>query len=448
MFDLATDLPADTLASRAPRRIAVVGSGIAGLSAAWLLSRRYHVTLFEEAPRLGGHCHTVEVATPRGPVAVDTGFIVYNARTYPNLVRLFRHLGVATQPSDMSFAVSLGEGRLEYAGSRRFAGLFAQPRNLLRPRFWGMLAEILRFYREFRDGDLAALGDTSLGELLEGRGYGQAFREAHLLPLAAAIWSGSFRSILDFPAATFLAFCRNHGLLQVTRRPKWRTVTGRSRDYVWRLAAGISGPVRLGASIAAVRRDAGGIDIVHGGAAERFDRCVLAVAAPAALRLLAEPSPEERRVLGAFSVQPNHAILHRDAALMPKRRGCWASWNFIADAPSDPEAPVFVTYWLNRLQSLDPAMPLFLSLNPGRRPRDADVIAEFDYAHPQFDAAAIAAQAALPRLQGVRHTWYCGAWTGYGFHEDGLRSGMAAAAALGVAAPWSAADEPKSPVEA
>jgi predicted NAD/FAD-binding protein len=302
-----------------------------------------------------------------------------------------------------------------------------------------MLAEIVRFYASFREEDGRALDGLTLGDLLKRGGYGDAFRDRHLLPMAAAIWSGSFRSLLDFPAAGFLAFCRNHGLLQLRGRPQWRTVAKRSRDYVERLAAGVSERIHLGAGIAAIERGAGGVVLaMRDGSRQRFDRCVIATHADTALDLLADPTPEERRILGAFAFQPNRAILHRDPALMPRRRGCWASWNYIADAPAEPEAPVFVTYWLNRLQNLDPAVPLFLSLNAQRRPRDETVIAEFAYDHPQFDANAVAAQAALPAIQGSRHTWFCGAWTGYGFHEDGLRSGMAAAAALGVEAPWRA----------
>ena len=435
--------------------IAVIGSGVAGLSAAWLLSRRYRVTVFEAAPQLGGHSHTVDVPLGERTIPVDAGFIVYNERTYPNLTRLFRHLGVETEGTDMSFGVSIAGGRLEYAGARRLAGLFAQKRNLLRPGFWRMLADIVRFYRSFRAHDVRSLAGVTLGDLLDAGRFGRAFRDAHLLPMAAAIWSGTFRSILDFPAPCFLAFCRNHGLLQVSGRPQWRTVSGRSRDYVKRLAAGISGPIFLNAPVAEIRRGPGGAEVTLANDARsrfghaRFDRVVVAAHADAALRMLADASAEERRLLGAFAFQPNRAILHTDAALMPRRRACWASWNYIADGPNEEDAPVFVTYWLNRLQNLDAAPPLFLSLNAARRPRAEAILAEFGYDHPQFDGAAIAAQAELHSIQGVRNTWFCGAWTGYGFHEDGLVSGMAAASALGVEAPWALpAHEPALPLPA
>ena len=419
--------------------IAVVGSGVAGLSAAWLLSRRHRVTVFEASARLGGHANTVDVEAGGSRIAVDTGFIVYNERTYPNLTRLFRHLGVETEPSDMSFGVSVAGGKFEYAGDRRLAGLFAQKGNLLRPGFWRMLSDIVRFYGDSRGHDAAAAAGATLGDLLANGRYGRTFRDAHLLPMAAAIWSGTFRSILDMPAACFLAFCRNHGLLQIGGRPQWRTVAGRSRDYVKRLAAGISGPVLLDAPVRSIRREAGGAELIlANGRRERFDRVIVAAHADTALRLLADPSEDERRLLGGFAFQPNRAILHADPDLMPRRRACWSSWNYMADKPGDEEAPVFVTYWLNRLQNLGAAPPLFLSLNAARRPREGTVLAEFTYDHPQFDGAAIAAQAALPRIQGARNTWFCGAWTRYGFHEDGLVSGMAAASALGVDAPWAA----------
>ena len=423
--------------------IAVIGSGIAGLSAAWLLSRRYSVTVFEASARLGGHAHTVEVEAGGRAVPVDTGFIVYNERTYPNLTRLFRHLGVATEPSDMSFGVSAADGRLEYAGARRLAGLFAQKSNLLRPGFWRMLADIVRFYGACRERDARSLAGVTLGDLLAEGNYGRAFRDAHLLPMAAAIWSGTFRSIVDIPAACFLAFSRNHGLLQIGGRPQWRTVAGRSREYVKRLAAGISGTVFLNAPVRALRRGLGGVEVALAKGARtrfdraRFDRVIVATHADTALRMLADPSEEERRLLGAFAFQPNRAILHGDPALMPRRRACWSSWNYIAQEAAGEGTPVFVTYWLNRLQNLGTAAPLFLSLNAARHPREETVLAEFTYDHPQFDGAAIAAQAELLRIQGVRDTWFCGAWTGYGFHEDGLVSSMAAAAALGVEAPWS-----------
>jgi hypothetical protein len=421
---------------RARASIAVIGSGIAGLSAAWLLARRHRVTLYEAAPQLGGHSHTVEVRLGARTIPVDTGFMVYNEAAYPELTALFRHLGVATAPTDMSFSVSVAGGELEYVGSARPSRLFAQRRNLVRPRFWRMLADLVRFYRAFVEADARQFSGLTLGDLLARGGYGRSFRDHHLLPMAAAIWSGSFRSIVDFPAAPFLAFCRAHGLLRLKRRVQWRTLQNRSRDYVGRMAADLDS-VYTNAPVSALRRRSDGVEVVLGdGRREGFRHCIVATHADAALRLLADPTADERQLLGAFSFRRNHAILHGDPALMPKNRACWSSWNSIADAPAQPGTPLFVTYWLNRLQGLDPAMPLFLSLDATRRPRPDTVIAAFDYDHPQFNAAAVAAQPHLHRIQGVRNTWYCGAWTGYGFHEDGLVSAMAVASALGVEAPW------------
>lgn len=420
----------------APLRIAVIGSGISGLSCAWLLSARHQVSVFEADDRIGGHSNTVFA----GGTPVDTGFIVYNEATYPNLTALFAHLDVPTRATEMSFAVSIGGGRLEYSGTD-LGGLLAQKANILRPRFWSMLADLVRFYRE-APRDLAGLGSESLGAYLDRGRYGTAFRDDHLYPMAAAIWSTPVTDIPAYPAASFIRFCENHGLLMLANRPLWRTVTGGSRSYVTRLTHSFADRIATGRPVTRVRRLPGGVEVTAGtGPAERFDHVVLACHADQALRLLVDPDAHESAILGAFGYRPNDAILHSDTALMPKRRRVWSSWNYLSQG-SGSTAELSVTYWMNRLQHLPDAQPLFVSLNPIRAPDPARVIRRELYHHPVFDAAAGAAQARLWSLQGVRNSWYCGAYFGAGFHEDGLQAGLAVAEALGgVRRPWTVAAE-------
>ncbi|MFD1331932.1 NAD(P)/FAD-dependent oxidoreductase [Methylopila musalis] len=423
------------------KRIAVIGAGISGLSAAWLLGQAHDVVLFEAAPRLGGHANTVRIAGPGGETAVDTGFIVYNEATYPNFIALMDHLNVATQPTDMSFAVSLDGGRLEYSGSS-LAGLFAQPGNLLRPRFWSMLRDVVRFYRDASKDVLAGqASDVSLGEYLAAGGYGVAFRDDHLLPMAAAIWSAPCSEILSYPAAAFLRFHHNHGLLQLSDRPVWRTVTGGSAVYVERLRAASSAEVRTGAPVRRVRRGAHDVVLTGDGWTEAFDAVVFATHADQTLAMLADPSTAEAEALGAFRYSRNRAVLHGDAALMPKRRRAWASWNHLGDR-ARPDLACAVTYWMNQLQGLPEARPLFVTLNPPDTLRQETILHEDMYDHPLFDAAALAAQERLWALQGLRRSWFCGAYFGSGFHEDGLQAGLAVAEALGGGRrPWSVPDE-------
>ncbi|MCR4523057.1 MULTISPECIES: NAD(P)/FAD-dependent oxidoreductase [Bosea] len=422
-------------------RLAVIGAGISGLSAAWLLGQAHDVVLFEAAPRLGGHANTVRVAGSSGETAVDTGFIVYNEATYPNFIALMNHLRVATQPTEMSFAVSLDGGRLEYSGTS-VAGLFAQRSNLVRPRFWAMLQDITRFYRNAsRDALSGVAAGVSLGDYLAAGGYGAAFRDDHLLPMAAAIWSAPCAEILSYPAAAFLRFHHNHGLLQLTDRPAWRTVTGGSSTYVQALRTAFSGEVRAGSPVRQVRRGANAVVLTGDGWTETFDHVVFATHADQTLAMLADRRPGEIEALGAFRYSRNRAVLHGDVALMPKRRRAWASWNHIGDR-ARPDAACAVTYWMNRLQGLPDAQPFFVTLNPPDTLRDETILHEEIYEHPLFDAAALDAQERLWSLQGVRRSWFCGAYFGSGFHEDGLQAGLAVAEALGgVRRPWQVRDE-------
>jgi hypothetical protein len=340
----------------------------------------------------------------------------------------------------MSFAVSLDDGRLEYSGTN-LAGLFAQKRNLVRPRFWSMLADLLRFYRN-APRDLARLGLETLGEYLDAGGYGAAFRDDHLYPMAAAIWSMPAAAIKDHPAAAFIRFCDNHVLLSLTGRPVWRTVAGGSRAYVARLTQPFADRIAVGRGVRRVRRVASGVEVGDdGGRTERFDHVVVATHADQALRMLADPNPEERRWLGAFGYSRNLAVLHSDPLLMPRRRAAWASWNYLSRGAGD-ENRLSVTYWMNRLQGIPVATPLFVTLNPDREPEPSRVIRRDTYEHPVFDTAALAAQDRLWLLQGVRNTWFCGAYFGAGFHEDGLQAGLAVAEAIGgVRRPWTVPGE-------
>ncbi len=428
-------------AERHRRKIAVVGTGIAGMACAWLLNQAHDVTVYEEAERVGGHSHTVDVPVPEGQVAVDIGFIVYNEATYPNLTALFSHLRVPTDESDMSFAASLDDGGLEYAGTG-LRGLFAQKRNLLRPRFWSMLRDLRRLYAQtpghavMDDPDL-----VSLGAWLDVNGYGGAVQRDHLLPMAAAIWSSRPGAVRDYPAAAFFRFCNNHGLLRLSDRPIWRTVRGGSRSYVARLTASYADRIRIGCGVAAIRRTERGA-VVHDvhGQGETYDDVVLAIPAGRALAILKDADAADRALLDAFAVSRNVAVLHSDPSLMPKRRRVWASWNFIGG--HDEHSPPCVTYWMNNLQNLPTETQLFVTLNPVHTPAADHIVLNRHFEHPLFDVASMQAQRRLWSIQGKRRTWFCGAWAGAGFHEDGVQAGLAVAEAIGgVRRPWTVADE-------
>ncbi len=418
-------------------RLAVSGAGIAGLASAWLLRHRFAVTLFEAEPRAGGHADTQTVRLSGREIAVDTGFIVYNTLNYPHLTALFDRLAIASRQSDMSFAVSIDDGDFEYGGGD-LVQLFAQRRNAIRPRFWSMMRDLLRFYRE-APALLDSAGDEPLGDWLDRAGYGAAFVQDHLLPMGAAIWSAPLSAMRDFPLRAFVRFFHNHGLLRLTDRPRWRTVAGGSRRYVARLLADLP-DLRLGVSVRALHREETGVTVRTDRGVERFDRSVLACHADQALALLAPATPRERALLGAFRTQENVAVLHTDATLMPRRRAAWSAWNYLATS-GGADREVSVTYWMNRLQGLDTPAPLFVSLNPPRPPADGRVLLTRRYRHPLFDRASLRAQALLEEIQGVDRVFFAGAWTGYGFHEDGIASAVAVATRLGVTPPWSVACE-------
>lgn len=412
-------------------RIAIVGGGIAGLGAAWLLTRRgFRVTLFEAAERAGGHSATVDVTLDGRTFPVDTGFLVYNERTYPRLVELFRELEVETVASDMSFSCRVDAARIEWAGTS-LATLFAQPRNALRPAFWRMLRDVLRFNR-----DAVALARSecaskcSLGEFLVRNRYGDVFRDWYLLPMAAAIWSSPKRDILAFPVSSFVAFCRNHGLLQLTDRPQWRTVKGGARTYVERIVAMLP-DVRLGTPVMRVHRRADHVDVVTQRlGSERFDEIVLACHSDQARTILADRSGEEEKLLGGVRYQPNRVVLHTDDALLPRSMRAWSAWNYLAADDPRGARPVAVSYLINKLQPLPCTRPVIVTLNPPFEPAPRHVIGEYEYAHPLIDGHAVRSQHAIRDMQGLRHTWFAGAWMGYGFHEDGLASAHAVAEAI------------------
>ena len=423
--------------------IAVIGSGIAGLACAWRLAgagrdaagvASHRVTLYEAADQAGGHAHTVDATVDGVTHPVDTGFLVFNHRTYPRLVELFDTLGVETVPSEMTFSVRLtgaGTQSIEWAG-HDLDTVFIQRRNLVDPRFLRMLADLLRFNRQTRAMTRearVAMETWTLGEFLDAHRYGQSFRDWYLLPMAAAIWSCTTAQMREFPLSTFVDFCANHGLLQVADRPQWFTVAGGSRSYVDRILATLD-DVRLKTPVTSVARQVsagvGKIAVRTGRGTILHDHVVMACHSDQTLGMVEGLDSEERDLLGAIRYQPNHAVLHTDASMLPTRRGAWAAWNYQCDVASaaPDDRSVCVHYLLDRLQRPPFARPLMVSLNPTQRPAEATILREFDYAHPVFDGRAIRAQRRLPDIQGHGNLWFAGAWTGYGFHEDGLRSGL------------------------
>lgn len=421
-------------------KVAVIGSGISGLAAAHRLRPSADVTLFEAGDYFGGHTHTVDLTLPTADGrmvthGVDTGFLVFNERTYPALIELFGQLQVRTSPSDMSFSVQVpgafGTQPLEWSGSN-LSSVFCQRGNLLRPRFWRMLAELLRFNRlATRIAEADADGELGqpLARFLRIHGFSPEFRDWYLLPMIGCIWSCPTEQMLRFPVGTLIRFCHNHGLLQVAGRPQWHTVNGGARHYVEKIVATLA-DARLNAPVLSVRREADCVHVHSPAGWERFDHVVIAAHSDQALGMLADPGDEERRLLGAIRYQPNVAVLHTDRSVLPANRRAWAAWNYERAAGSGEGAQVCLHYLLNRLQPLPWTQPVIVSLNPARPIARTRVMGEYSYAHPVFDDAAVEAQAQLGTVQGRRRTWFAGAWTGYGFHEDGLKSGLAAAAGL------------------
>jgi uncharacterized protein len=413
-------------------RVAVVGSGVSGLTAAHILGRTHDVTLFERDERLGGHANTIGIPAADGrEVALDTGFIVHNERTYPTLLRLFAELGIATQASDMSFGVRCEGCGLEYAGARGMQGVVPSAGVLGRPRYLRMLGEVRRFHRHAR----AVLRDPAADELtlddfLRDGGYSQYFADHFMLPLTGAVWSSSPSTIRDFPARYLIRFFANHGMLTVTNSPQWRTVTGGSREYVARIAERLGENVHVATPVAAIERDERGVT-VNGD--HRFDRVVIAAHPDQALRMLTDPSAAEREVLGGFAYSSNQTVLHTDASLLPRAAGARASWNYLLDTCSTSQPHVHVTYHLNRLQALREPIDYCVTLNASDRIGAGHELRRMVYEHPIYTHASLAAQARLPELQGARNTYFCGAYHGWGFHEDGCVSGLRAALALGCA---------------
>lgn len=411
-------------------RIAIIGSGIAGLSCAHLLSRKHEVTVFEAEQWIGGHTHTLDVIWQGERHAIDTGFIVFNDWTYPHFIRLLDHLKVASRPTEMSFSVHDPATGLEYNG-HDLNTLFAQRRNLVSPGFWGMLRDILRFNRQaLADLDNQRIdANATLGAYLQAQRYGQRFIDHYIVPMGSAIWSMSRADMLGFPLAFFVRFCRNHGLLSVNQRPQWRVIEGGSRSYVAPLCRPFAKRIRLGCKVYRVSRDEGGVTLMSAAGTERFDNVVFACHSDQALALLEAPSVQEREVLGAIGYASNDVVLHTDTRLLPRRKRAWASWNYRLGGPQ--QAPAALTYNMNILQGIQAPTTFCVSLNQAALVDPAQIIARFQYDHPQYSLAACAAQARQAQLQGHRHSYFCGAYWGNGFHEDGLVSALKVAALFG-----------------
>lgn len=417
------------------KKIAIIGSGISGLGSAYILAQDHDITVYEKNNYIGGHSRTVDVPTDNAIVPVDTGFIVFNHRNYPLLTGLFKHLDVPTVKSDMSFGASVANGAIEY-GTQQLSNIFAQRSNLLRPRFWRMVSDILRFNakaHQFLDADPA----MTLGECLDALNMGDWFRDYYLLAMGGAIWSTPVSGMLDFPARTFIRFFDNHGLLTVNDQPQWYTVQGGSREYVKRVSAGFRDAIRLNCGVTRVERldDHVRVHDVNGGVGH-FDEVVFACHSDQALAMIDAPSQDETRVLGNMRYQPNRMVLHRDISFMPKRKRAWASWIYISETTKDNSSNMCLSYWMNNLQPLATQQPIIVTLNPTRDPDPSMVYDEYWFDHPVFDGPAVDAQGQIDRIQGADRLWFCGAYQRYGFHEDGLLSAVTMAEKMGTKRQW------------
>lgn len=412
--------------------IAIIGTGISGLGAAYLLHRHHDLVIYEKNAYVGGHSRTIEVPIEQGMLAVDTGFIVFNDRNYPNLLGLFDQIDVPYQKSDMSFGVSIDDGWLEYSSN----GLFAQRKNLFRPQYWRMLADVIRFNKQalsFIESDPT----ISLGDCLNQLNMGAWFKRYYILAMGAAIWSCPVETIMKFPAQTFLRFFKNHGLLSINDRPQWFTVTGGSREYTRRLTAPFEEHILLNNGATRVVQKEKQFEVTdEQGATRLFDHVIFACHADQALKLIEQPSVDEQFVLSNFKYQRNQIVVHSDISFMPQHKQCWSSWVYLSEQQQDSNHGVSLSYWMNNLQSLQTEIPIIITLNPARRPKQELILDEHYFSHPIFDYGAIASQGHIGSIQGKRNLWFCGAYQRYGFHEDGLLSAVNVAKALGVNIPW------------
>lgn len=414
-------------------KIAIIGSGISGLGAAYLVNAQHDITLYEKNDYIGGHSRTVNIKIDGKTIPVDTGFIVFNYRNYPNLAGLFENLKVPVAKSDMSFGVSIDNGWLEY-GTRRPLDIFAQKSNLLKPQFWKMLADILKFNSKAKQ---YLESDISLGECLNELKLGDWFRDYYLLAMGGAIWSTPLKGMLDFPAIAFIRFFDNHGLLTVNDQPQWYTVQGGSREYVKILTNSFKDKIKLNCGVGKVTRQKDHVEIIDtAGKKEKYDQVIFACHSNQVMQVLDNPTEEEKRVIGTIKYQPNEMVLHSDTSFMQKRKNAWCSWVYLSEKRKDNSKSVSLSYWMNNLQPLDTEKPIIVTLNPGRQPDPKLVYDKYTFHHPVFDKKAVASQSRIDEIQGKDRIWFAGAWQRYGFHEDGLLSAVNIAEKMGVKIPW------------